>query len=289
MLTINMGVPIKAAPTLEVVHMATSVLSFSVRIARHGAELQEASAVRAAAYGHHLPSMAPALAQALAVPDAVDIGPGTVVLVCRDKCSAAVVGTARIQRNHPQPLQIERSVALPSALADQPRAEITRLAILAGADAQVRPMLIKACYLYAVAAQIRWLVIGARSPALIRVYQRLGFDDLLGAGQQVPLAHAGGLPHSVLAFDVVAAERTWHAAQHGLYGFMVETWHPDLQLLAEPTAAPVPRPARPGTRPRLLSGFHERMPSRRPSAQPPSLPAQQPALARPAGALAQPA
>ena len=261
--------------------MATSMLSFSVRIARHGAELQEASAVRAAAYGHHLPGMAPALA----APDAVDIGPGTVVLVCRDKCSGAVVGTARIQRNHPQPLQIERSVALPAALADQPRAEITRLAILAGADAQVRPMLIKACYLYAVAAQIRWLVIGARSPALIRVYQRLGFDDLLGAGRQVPLAHAGGLAHSVLAFDVVSAERTWHAAQHGLYGFMVETWHPDLQLLAEPTSEPVSRSARSSTRPRLLSVFH----ARRPSAQRPSLPARQPALARPASALAQPA
>ena len=238
--------------------MATSMLSFSVRIARHGADLQEASAVRAAAYGHHLPGMAPALALALAAPDAVDQSPGTVVLVCRDKHSGQVVGTARIQRNHPQPLQIEHSVALPPALAGQPRAEITRLAILAGADAQVRPMLVKACYLYAVASQIRWLVIGARSPALIRVYRRLGFDDLLGAGQQVPLAHAGGLPHSVLAFDVVSAERTWHAAQHGLYGFMVETWHPDLQLLAEPEPAPAARPAWPARRPRSWAGVAAR-------------------------------
>jgi hypothetical protein len=97
-------------------------------------------------------------------------------------------------------------------------------------------MLVKACYLYAVAAQIRWLVIGARSPALIRIYHGLGFADLLAPGERVPLAHAGGLPHQVLAFDVVSAERTWHGLRHNLYPFMVETWHPDLQLMAEAPA-----------------------------------------------------
>jgi len=221
--------------------MSTSELSFTVRIAPDAATLREACAVRALAYGHHVPAMA----QALAEPDAVDFAPGTVVLVCRDKASGQVIGTARIQRNHPQPLPIEASVVLPDALAGRARAEITRLAIRPGADALLRPMLIKACWLYAVAAQIRTLVIGARSPALIRIYRGLGFIDLLGAGKQVPLAHAGGLPHSVLCFDVVAAERQWHAAQHGLYGFMVETWHPDLQLVAEAAPARLrPPPAR---------------------------------------------
>jgi hypothetical protein len=75
-------------------------------------------------------------------------------------------------------------------------------------------------------------VIGARSDALVRLYKRLGFTDALDA--PLPLAHAGGLQHHVLAFDVVAAERTWHAGQHGLYGLMVETFHPDLQLFDEP-------------------------------------------------------
>ena len=138
--------------------MATSELSFTVRIARDGAELREACALRAQAYGHHLPG----LAQSLAEPDAIDRWCGTRVLVCRDKASGALVGTARLQ-----------------------------------------------CH----------------------------------AGQQVPLAHAGGLPHSVLTFDVVAAERCWREGRHALYGFMVETWHPDLQLLAEP--APDSGPLRP--------------------------------------------
>jgi hypothetical protein len=68
----------------------------------------------------------------------------------------------------------------------------------------------------------------------VRLYKRLGFTDALDA--PLPLAHAGGLQHHVLAFDVVAAERTWHAGQHGLYGLMVETFHPDLQLFDEPHA-----------------------------------------------------
>jgi len=216
--------------------MSMSTLGFSVRMAAGAADLHDAAALRALAYGHHVP----ALRQTLAAPDALDHQRGTVVLLCRDKASGEAVGTARIQRNHPVPLQIEHSVQLPPDMAARPRAEITRLAIRAGADAQVRPMLVKACYLYAVASQIRTLVIGARSPALIRVYRSLGFTDVFGPGETWPLAHAGGLAHQVLAFDVVSAERHWHAAGHGLYSFMVETWHPDLQLLAaaSPTQGP---------------------------------------------------
>ena len=215
--------------------MTISQLTFTVAIARELRTLREACAVRALAYGHHLQDR-PAMAHALAEPDATDLAPGCVVLVCRDKASGQVIGTARIQRNHPRPLPIEDSVALPPALAGHARAEITRLAIRPGADHLVRPMLVKACWMYAVAAQIRTLVIGARSAALVRIYKGLGFADLLG-GRSVPLAHAGGLPHQVLSFDVVAAERHWHAAQHALYAFMVETWHPDLQLIADPAPA----------------------------------------------------
>ena len=221
--------------------MASTWMSFTTAVARDRQALCDAGAVRAAAYGHHVPELGAQLAQ----PDAIDLQPGTLVLLCRDKASGQAVGTARLQLNHPLPLQIERSLQVPEALADQTRAEITRLAIRPGADPLMRPLLVKACYLLAVACQVRWLVIGARSQALIRIYQGLGFADLLGQGRQVPLAHAGGLPHSVLAFNVVTAERTWHAAKHGLYGFMVETFHPDLQLLAAPAfdQAAVAQPA----------------------------------------------
>ncbi len=214
--------------------MTTSHLDFTVRIAVGRADLADIAALRAEAYGHHLP----ALATAMATVDAADTAPGATVLLCRDKASGRAIGTARLQRNHPAPLAIEASVALPAPLAAMPRAEVTRLAIAPGASALVRPMLVKACYLAAVASQVRLLVIGARSPALVRLYRGLGFEALPGLPGPVPLAHAGHLPHQVLCFDVPTAERRWSASGHALYGFMVETWHPDLQLLAEPAAAP---------------------------------------------------
>ena len=219
--------------------MTTAHLDFTVRIASAERDLADVAQLRASAYGHHLPGMA----QALAMPDAADTAPGTTVMVCRDKASGQAIGTARIQRNHPHPLPIEASIELPAGLAALPRAEITRLAIAPGASSLVRPMLVKACYLAAVASQVRLLVIGARSPALVRIYRGLGFDPVHDGAGPVPLAHAGHLPHHVLAFDVVAAERRWHGGRHPLYTFMVETWHPDLHLLAEPQPVPAPRRA----------------------------------------------
>ena len=55
--------------------------------------------------------------------------------------------------------------------------------------------------------------------------------------RNVPLAYAGGVPHQVLVFDSMTAERAWHAAKNGLYGFMIDTLHPDIDLFAP--AAPV--------------------------------------------------
>lgn len=220
--------------------MTTSWLSFDIRVARDMADLRQACAVRAAAYGHHLPQLKALLAE----PDALDERPGTAVLLCQDKSSGEAVGTARIERADPQAaVQLEASVQLPEWLANRPRAEITRLAIRPGADPLVRPMLMKASYLYCVANQIRWLVIGARSEALVRIYRRLGFIDVLAADQTVPLAHAGGLQHRILVFDVVAAERSWHGCQHELYSLMIETFHPDIRLFGDPPVARAPRRA----------------------------------------------
>lgn len=209
--------------------MTAMPLSFTVRTVRSEIDLRDACEVRAHAYGHHLPQMR----EQLAVPDALDRQRGVTSLLCRDKATGRAVGTVRIQRNVRGPLQLESSVILPRWLAERSRAEATRLAIVPGADAHVRPMLIKAAYLYCVAQQVRWLVIGARSEALIRLYRGLGFTEVMGEGARVPLAHAGHLPHAILGFDVVTAERTWSAAGHGLYPFMVETYHPELQLFGD--------------------------------------------------------
>jgi hypothetical protein len=97
------------------------------------------------------------------------------------------------------------------------------------------------------AQRVEWMVIGARNAALIRNYQRLGFIDVLGQDELVPLAHTGGVMHRILAFDVASAERIWSAARHPLYGFMVQTLHPDLEIaVPEPAVVTQAPPFWPG-------------------------------------------
>ena len=208
--------------------MASASLSFTLRIARSALELEGACTARSLSYGHHLP----ALKTPLASPDLVDLTLGTAVLVCTDKRSGHSVGTARVQVSTHGRLLIEQSIELPEALAGHARAEITRLSAVPGADPLVKLALWKAAWLYCQASQVRWMVIGARSEALVRQYRRLGFYDLHADGRCVPLAYAGGVPHRVLVFDSMTAERAWHAAKNGLYGFMIDTLHPDIDLFA---------------------------------------------------------
>lgn len=206
--------------------MHTQTLSFSLRIARTRADLLAACKVRAESYGHHLPNLRAAIGE----PDLLDGDEHTHVVLCVDKISGDPVGTVRVQTNAGSKLLIEHSTSVPEAIASDSRAEITRLAAMPGADPLVKLALMKASYLYCVAAQVRWMVIGARSEALIRQYRRLGFENLFDDDRRVALLHAGHLDHQLLKFNVTAAERTWHAGKHALYSFMIETRHPDIDL-----------------------------------------------------------
>ena len=176
--------------------MGYGALSFTLGLAESRDDLRSACAVRADSYGRHLPELRQRL----------------------------------IQTSHFGALRMEDSLALPDWLAVEPRAEITRLAVRVGADPLTKLCLMKASYLYCMAVQARWMVIGARNEALIRNYRRLGFHDVLGQGEQVALAHTGGLLHRILAFDVLAARQAWAEARHPLYGFMIETQHDDLRI-----------------------------------------------------------
>ena len=211
--------------------MSMQLLRFTVRVARSEADLRAACQVRGASYGHHLPSLRTPFGE----PEELDRSPDTTVFIAHAKHSGRPDGTARLSTNARQPLQIEGSTALPEPLTDRMLAEVTRLSVLPGHDdPRVKLGLMKATYLYCMARQVHWMVIGARSDGLIRQYRRLGFTDLLADGRMVPLAHAGNLPHRVLGFDVTAAERNWHAAEHPFYEFMVRAYHPDIELFSEP-------------------------------------------------------
>ena len=209
--------------------MESGSFGFSVRMATSIEDLREACAVRAAAYGHHDPELGPKFGEV----ESLDCAEGTAVILCRDKASGEGIGTMRIQVSGFGPLQLESNLTLPPWLANKPRAQISRLAVTAGADPLVKLSLMKASYQYCLATQVRWMVIGARSPALIRNYRNLGFKEVFDGGAWMPLASAGNIAHMILAFDVVGARAAWQATRNRLYGFMEETQHHDLQVLAD--------------------------------------------------------
>lgn len=216
--------------------MSVCTLGFTLGRAASREDLLAACAVRADSYGRHLPE----LRQRLVEPDALDLADGTAVFLCRDKATGAAIGTMRIQTSYFGALRMEDNLALPDWLAVEPRAEITRLAVRVGADPLTKLCLMKASYLYCMSMRANWMVIGARNEALIRNYRRLGFRDVLAPGEQVPLAHTGGLLHRIMAFDVAAAKAAWSEARHPLYGFMIDTQHTDLHIAPAVPAMPVP-------------------------------------------------
>ena len=216
--------------------METGTFGLAVRVATSNQDFREACNVRAAAYGHHDPELGPKFGDV----EQLDRTDGTAVLLCRDKQTGQGIGTARIQVSGFGPLALENSICLPDWLATRPRAQISRLAVLAGADPRVKLSLMKASYQYCLATRVRWMVIGARNAALIRNYRSLGFKDVFEPGAWVPLASGGGLPHQILAFDVVGASAAWQATKNRLYGFMTDTIQADLHVVAANDSARQP-------------------------------------------------
>jgi hypothetical protein len=200
-------------------------LPFTVRIVRSEAALFKAVAIRQAAYARHMP----ALAERLGAPETNDHDEGSVVLLAESKLDGAPMGTMRIQTNRFEPLSIEKGVELPKWLKNKSQAEATRLGIDLGRTGRlVKTVLFKAFFLYCRETNIDWMVIGARSP-LDRQYEALLFQDLF-PGQYIPMRHFNNIPHRVLAFEIATAEERWANANHPLFDFMVNTFHPDLDL-----------------------------------------------------------
>jgi hypothetical protein len=209
-------------------HVIGQPLPFSVRLVRTIDQLEKAIAVRSAAYGRHVPK----LGQMLQEPEDVDRSESAVVFLAESKEDGSPLGTLRIQTNLRGPLALERSVTLPSRFNGRPIAGVTRLAVKEGsAGKQVKLALFKALFRYCFATQIEWIVIGARPP-LDAQYLGLGFEDLFPDDPLIPFVTAGNVPHRVLGFEVFTAERKWYEADHRLYRFMAQDYHPDIEVFS---------------------------------------------------------
>jgi hypothetical protein len=209
--------------------MASESLSFTLRPVETHDDLMLACKVRSIAYGYKNPGYR----ETMAVPDAIDHSPWTTVFLCEDKLTGEAVGTMRIQATTrgQTKLEIEKYVVPPPELELHGRAEISRLSSIQGADPFVRLALWKSAYLYCIAIQARWLLMGVRKPALIRAYERMGAKDIYDDQRTVPLGHGGNLPHRIFALDIGACDQTWREGNHPMLHFMVGTVHPDITVV----------------------------------------------------------
>ncbi|MCM5569668.1 hypothetical protein M6I34_04025 [Burkholderiaceae bacterium FT117] len=203
-------------------------LPFRVRVVRTNEQLEKAISLRAEAYGRHVPELATVLDK----PEEIDRSDKAIIFLAESKEDGSPVGTLRMQTNLHGPLSLEQSVVLPQRFQNRPLAGVTRLAVKEGrAGKQVKLVLFKTLFRYCFATQIEWIIIGARPP-LDSEYRKIGFEDVFDDQRLVPFVTAEHIPHRVLAFDVLGAERKWFATNHRLYKFMAYDYHPDIEVFA---------------------------------------------------------
>jgi hypothetical protein len=207
--------------------MKEEALPFTIRVVSNIRDLEKAVRIRHAAYMRHVPGFA----NELTLPENADSEPSVVVLLAESKLDGSPIGTLRIQTNDYKPLTLEQSVTLPVTLSKQRLAEATRLGVTQErVGRMVTIALFKAFFSYCRQNRIDKMVITARSP-VDRQYDRLLFTDVYPELGYIPFKHVGNLPHRVMCLDVNDAERLWTQAQHPLLGFILHTFHEDINVV----------------------------------------------------------
>jgi hypothetical protein len=198
----------------------------SVRLVRTSGQLVEIGRVRSRAYSKHVHNVH-ADDSGL---DSQDQDSKTISIYCEDKTSKKTLGALRISIADDEFLPIQKAFLLPTEMLGTRIAEITRLAMPASPNSKfIKALLFKALFQYCVAMQVKWMIVGARSPLDLE-YLSLNFTDLTKSAGYVPIQHAWGLPHKVLAFEVMTAERRWHSLEHPLYDFVFKETHKEIEV-----------------------------------------------------------
>lgn len=203
----------------------TERLPFRIEIAsKHN--LGQVTALRAAAYGRHMPTFAAQLEQ----PEASDFESGCEVFVAISKLDGTALGTLRTHANVHKPLPLQASMQLSGRFNGARMVETTRLSIAGGVSSSVvRSALFKALHLYCLQQKVDWMLAAGRRP-VDRIYDALLFKDVNEPGAYYPMSHAGGVPHRVMSLAPDQVKPLWAEKGQSLYGFFFETDHPDIDL-----------------------------------------------------------
>lgn len=203
----------------------TQILPFVVRMASRS-DLDDVVALRASAYGKHIPELGVTLRE----PEESDYELGCEVMVARSKLDGSLLGTLRTHANVFKPLPMQASIQLPEQYQGVRMVETTRLCVKGSPNSSlVRNALFKALFQYCCSQNIKWMMAAGRRP-VDRIYDALIFSDVGEPRLFYPMAHAGNVPHRVMSFSPADAKTNWAACQHPLYEFVFESRHPDIDL-----------------------------------------------------------
>lgn len=213
---------------LEPSHIRSVELPFTVRLVRTEEHLLKAVQVRAEAFLRH----APKLGAKLLEPEPADRARGNVVLLAESKATGDPEGSVRIETNVEVRTELESLVAMPDFLKGKRLAQVGRLGVRRGQGGTlVKQALFKSLYRYCLATQIDYLLIAARSP-VDRDFIHWGFREVFEQPTLLSFPGQGSKMLRVFVVDIVAGERNWRQAGHPLYKFMVEDYHPDIEIFS---------------------------------------------------------
>lgn len=203
-----------------------TLLPFRIQLVRNDKQLDSAVRIRHAVYQRHLPT----LAELLTAPEEADKQENTIVLLATAKVEAAPLGTMRIHTNSGKLVEFERELKLPERYQGRTIAHVARLAVANGPlSGLVKLSLFKALHRYCLALQIDYMMVAGKPP-IDRQYERLGFEDVFSEDAYVSITSSGGIPVRVMAFELATAEQRWRDAKHPLYKFMIQEFHPDIEI-----------------------------------------------------------
>lgn len=203
-------------------------LPFTVRLVRTEAHLLKAVQVRAQAFLRH----APQFGLQLMAPEEADRTRGNVVLLAESKITGEPEGSIRIETNLSFRTELEAVVKLPEFLHGKTIAQVGRLGVKVGPEGTlVKRALFKALYRFCLATQIDYMLVAARTP-VDREFIKLGFREVFEEPTLLSFPSQGKKHLRLFVFDVPAGERTWREAKHPLYQFMIEDFHPDIEIFS---------------------------------------------------------
>lgn len=212
----------------DVTSLKSFDLPFTIRLVRTEAHLSKAVQVRAQAFLKHAPRFGAQLIE----PEPADRAPGNVVLLAESKSTGAAEGSVRLETNFNVRTEFERIIDLPYFLNGKTLAQASRLGVRPGPGGPlVKYALVKAAYRYCLATQVDYVLLAARTP-VDRAFLALGFKEVFSEPTFLKFPGQGDKFLRLFAFDVVSGERRWRRIKHPLYRFMVEEYHPDIEIFS---------------------------------------------------------